>query len=247
MIRSPEDARDDLYESHPCFGCEVRSAAVCAVLDCSDLARFKRLGGTVRLDPGQPLFRQGEPVNRVYSLTRGTMRLYRLLPDGRRQITGFLFPGDFLGISREAEHGCTAEAMEPAQLCSFPTTRFDSFVRAQREMEGQLYRMAANELTAAQDQMVLLGRKTAVERLASFFATLLGRVEHGQGGKVAAFSLPMSRADIADYLGLTKETVSRVLAQLRSRRIVRLQALDRVEVLDRERLLATAQGRTGRS
>jgi len=99
-------------------------------------------------------------------------------------------------------------------------------------MERELYRMAAHELAAAQQQMVLLGRKTANERLASFLLLLAGRAERVPGGKVELVRLPMSRSDIADYLGLTKETVSRVLSAFRRDRLIRLHSVDEIEIVD---------------
>jgi CRP/FNR family transcriptional regulator len=243
MPISPAPNRGPLPEDHPCHSCDVRALAVCNALGSDDLERFRGLGATVRLAAGQPLFHQGDSANRVFSVTSGMLKLYKLMPDGRRQVIGFAFPGDFLGLAREAEQGCTAEALVDAQLCGFPRSRFDRFVEGAPEMAGELYAKAACDLGAAQEQLVLLGRKTALERLASFFVAMIERAERAGSGQVPAFNLPMSRADIADYLGLTKETVSRVLAELRKRRLVRLQALNRVEILDRTALAATAAGR----
>jgi len=216
---------------HPCFGCAVRERAVCGVLDCEALGTFKRMGHTVRLKPGQALFHEGDPARQVFTVTRGSVKLYRLLSDGRRQVTAFLFPGDFLGLGPDAAHELSAEAMDDVQLCAFPRGRFGDFVDAHPRMERQLYCLAARRLGAAGDQMMLLGRKTALERLASFFVQLQGRAaRNGRDGRFV--DLPMSRSDIADYLGLTKETVSRLLARLRARRLIRLAAIDRVEILD---------------
>lgn len=223
---------------HPCYGCDVRSTALCGVLDNQALADFRSLGWTLKLAPGQSLFHQGDPATRVFTLTSGTLKLYRLLADGRRQVTGFMHPGDFLGISIDDEHAFSAEALEQTQLCWFPRNRFDDFTEEHGAMERELYRMAAHELSAAQRQFVLLGRKTALERLASF---LLGLAERVDGMEV---ELPMSRSDIADYLGLTKETVSRVLSALKRDRIVRLAALDRVEILNRAALEQRAEAGT---
>ncbi|MGZ8282117.1 MAG: cyclic nucleotide-binding domain-containing protein [Allosphingosinicella sp.] len=220
----------------------MREHAVCAVLESDDLGTFKRLGWTLRLRRGQTIFHEGDPANRVFTVTRGTVKLYKLLPDGRRQVTGFMFPGDFLGISLDEEHAVSAEALEDVQLCGFPRSRFGEFVEAHPQMERQLYCRAAHELGAATEQMVLLGRKTALERLATFFVQLLDRAERDGGGEAGSFDLPMSRSDIADYLGLTKETVSRVLGQLRDQRLTRLIALDRIEVLDRRGLALLADG-----
>ncbi|WP_395614172.1 Crp/Fnr family transcriptional regulator [Allosphingosinicella sp.] len=232
----------ELHADHPCAGCAVRDRAVCAVLDCDGLATFRRLGRTSKLGQGQTLFHEGDPATRVFTVTRGTLKLYTLLPDGRRQITGFMFPGDFLGISLDEEHAVSAEALDEVQLCSFPRSRFGAFVEEHPAMERQLYCLAANELSAARQQMVLLGRKTALERLASFFLQLLDRADRISEGGTSSFDLPMSRTDIADYLGLTKETVSRVLGQLRDLRLVRLIARDRIKLLDRAGLGLVAEG-----
>lgn len=223
---------EPLPAGHPCQGCEVRDKAVCGILDCAKLEEFRNLGWTLRLAPGQALFHEGDPATRVFTLTRGSLKLYKLLADGRRQVTGFLQPGDFLGISVDDEHAFSAEALEEAQLCWFPRPRFDDFVDDHSAMERELYRMAAHELAAAQQQFVLLGRKTATERLASFLLVLSERA----GPHCRTVKLPMSRSDIADYLGLTKETVSRVLSALRRDRVIRLESLDTVEILDRDRL-----------
>ena len=245
MLASAIREAEALPQGHPCFGCEVRFTAMCRALDSDDLASMRRLGWTLNLRSGQPLFHEGDPATRVFTLTRGALKLYKLLPDGRRQVTGFMFPGDFLGITVDDEHAFTVEAVAESQLCWFPLSRFGEFAEAHPQLERELYRLAAHELAAAQAQMVLLGRKTAEERLASFFMMLLGRAEKPAGQLVRMIDLPMSRIDIADYLGLTKETVSRVLASLKSKRVVRLDALDRVEVIDRDGLADIAGGHEG--
>lgn len=175
-------------------------------------------------------------------LTLGSLKIYTLLADGRRQVTGFMFPGDFLGLSLEGEYAFTIEALQNAELWWFSRESFDSFIETHPTVERELYRMAAHELAAAQRQMVLLGRKTAAERLASFFLELLKRERRINDSAERSFDLPMSRVDIADYLGLTKETVSRMLAELRSRGLIRLVQLDRVEVLDLAGLSRMADG-----
>lgn len=232
---------EPLPQGHPCQGCEVRDKAVCGVLDCNRLEEFRNLGWTLKLSSGQALFHEGDPATRAFTLTRGTLKLYKLLADGRRQVIGFVHPGDFLGISVDDEHAFSAEALEDSQLCWFPRTRFDDFVEEQPTMERELYRMAAHELAAAQQQFVLLGRKTASERLASFLLILSERAELSNGIGPGMVRLPMSRSDIADYLGLTKETVSRVISALKCERIIRLETLDVVQILDRARLEQLAE------
>lgn len=227
---------EPLPQGHPCQRCEVRDKAVCGILDCARLEEFRNLGWTLKLSPGQALFHEGDPATRVFTLTKGMLKLYKLLADGRRQVTGFLHPGGFLGISIDDEHAFSAEALEESQLCWFPRDRFDDFVEEQPTMERELYRMAAHELAAAQQQFVLLGRKTASERLASFLLILSERTELSNGAGAGMIRLPMSRSDIADYLGLTKETVSRVISALRRDRVIRLESLDVIQILDRGRV-----------
>lgn len=209
---------------------------MCSVLDAGELAQFKVMGGHQSLPAGQPLFHEGDGATQVFNVTDGALKIYKLLPDGRRQVMGFMYPGDFLGISLSDEHAFTAEALENTHMCRFSRGRFDDYVERHPALERQLYSLAANELAAAQAQMVLLGRKTAAERLASFFLDVAGRRERIEMTKVTEIDLPMSRSDIADYLGLTKETVSRVLAELKRKRLIRLVTLNRVEILDRDGL-----------
>jgi CRP/FNR family transcriptional regulator len=203
---------------------------------------MRALGTMQRLRPEQSVFHEGDPAKRVFMVTHGALKLYTLLADGRRQITGFMFPGDFLGVSVDEEYAFTVEALEDSELWWFSRDMFDRFISEHPQVERELYRLAANELAEAQRQMVLLGRKSATERLASFFLSLLERAERASGTPETRFDLPMSRIDIADYLGLTKETVSRMLAELRTLGLIRLQAQNRVEDLDRERLKAVASG-----
>jgi CRP/FNR family transcriptional regulator len=232
VLQAAERHLERLPTGHPCQGCEVRDKAVCGVLDCARLEQFRNLGWTLKLGAGQTLFHEGDPATRVFTLTSGTLKLYKLLPDGRRQVTGFMHPGDCLGMSMDDEHALSAEALEDAQLCWFPRSRFDDFVEEHGSMERELYRMAAHELGAAQQQMVLLGRKTASERLASFLLLLARRSKQIPARSANLVRLPMSRSDIADYLGLTKETVSRVISSFRRDRLIRLRAVDEIEIVN---------------
>ena len=242
MLAPAQRHLEALPAGHPCFGCEVRARAVCGVLEPSDLAQFRTLGWTLAVAPGQALFHEGDPADRVFTLTRGCVKLYKLLADGRRQVTGFMFPGDFMGVSVRDEHAFTAEALGECQLCWIPRTRFDHFVESQQSMERELYRAAAHELAAAQDQMVLLGRKTAAERLATFLLDLSGKAASSDAQPSGGVDLAMSRSDIADYLGITKETVSRVISQFKRDRFIQLESLNRIRILDQAGLREIADG-----
>lgn len=230
----------NLERDHPCFDCAVRELAVCGVLESAALRSFKESGPVVRCATGGTVVFEGDEASSVYSLTSGLLRLSKLLPDGRRQIAGFLFPGDFLGITLEEEHAFTAEAIAPSTLCKFPRSRFDEFVAANPQLERRLYAVAAHELAAARQQLVLLGRKTATERVASFLLMLAGRcLAAPRGGDV---DLPMSRIDMADYLGLRIETVSREISGLKAARVIQLTGRQTFRIVDRTRLEQLAEG-----
>ena len=230
----------DLEHDHPCFDCAVRELAVCGVLESVALRQFKESGPTIQYHAGDTVVFESDPATSVYSLTSGLLRLSKLLPDGRRQIAGFLFPGDFLGITMEEEHAFTAEAIAPSRLCKFSRRQFDDFVSNHPALERRLYAVAAHELAAARQQMVLLGRKTATERLASFLLMLANRCRSQR--PIDDIEFPMSRADIADYLGLRIETVSREVSALKIARVIQLTGRQSFRILDRGRLDQLADG-----
>ena len=124
------------------------------------------------LERDQPLFREGESADNVFEVTSGTIRVFKLLPDGRRQIIGFLEAGDFLGLSFNENYLYTAEAVTPASVRRFSRRRLDALIDENQEVRRRLMAITANELLTAQDQMVLLGRKTAKEKLCTFLMNL---------------------------------------------------------------------------
>lgn len=242
MSYVPRGPLTELPLGHPCETCPVRPVTICRSQTPEVLAGLRRLGTMQRLAEGQAVFHEGDPARRVFMLTYGSLKIYTLLLDGRRQVTGFMFPGDFLGVALDGEYAFTIESLERSELWWFSRDAFTRFVDENPAIERELYHLSAHELAAAQQQMVLLGRKTAAERLASFTLELLERQERVGGERERFIDLPMNRLDIADYLGLTKETVSRMLADLRGRGLIRLERQNRVEVLDRVRLEAVAAG-----
>lgn len=230
-----------LPADHPCAGCPARLQTFCRMLGADELARFRCTGSTCRLDAGQTLFHQGDPPDHVFNVTSGTVKLSQLLPDGRRQVVGFLFPGDFFGTADEGEYHYSAEAVEPAEVCRFPRRRFEAFVRDHPNMEQALLRLTARDLALAREQIVLLGRKTAEERLASFLLMLRERVpDQTTGGDTVR--LAMSRIEVADFLGLTKETVSRLFTAFKTGGAIRLLSPNLVRITDLRRLGDVARG-----
>jgi CRP/FNR family transcriptional regulator len=225
----------------PCAQCDARSASVCAALPPGDLHRLAALATVLTVQPGAAFIQEGDPAEHFYNVTSGAVRLCKLLPDGRRQITGFARPGHFLGLAVRNIYGFSAEALSPVRVCRFSRARYQAVLLDHPELERRLLETAANELVAAQEQMLLLGRKTARERLASF---LLAQADAAPGcvQRSDQVDLPMNRTDIADYLGLTIETVSRSMTWLKGQGFIGLPSSSHVVLLRRDRLSELAGG-----
>lgn len=237
---APAVARDRA-DASPCAACAVRDMTICAPLDSLEQAQVAALMTPIELNSGEPLFDEGEEAGNVFNVTSGTVKVYKLLPDGRRQVTGFLFPGDFLGLARQETYAFSAEAVTPSRLCRFPRHKLEALMHRMPKIEQRLLNIASNELVAAQEQMLLLGRKTAKEKIASFLLTLSKRArQRGLAGDPV--TVAMSRTDIGDYLGLTTETVSRTFTQMKRDGIIQLLPNHQVKLVDREALEEIAGG-----
>lgn len=225
-----------------CDNCDSRDISVCSAIDSHELHRLAAAAVVTQIEPGRCFIAEGEPADNFYNITSGTAKIYKLLPDGRRQITGFATRGDFLGLAVSQNYAFSAEAIESLRYCRFSRQGLRTVLSDFPEMERRLLTVASNELVAAQEQMLLLGRKTARERLASFLLSLAlkqGDCPHQSGVRV---HLPMTRGDIADYLGLTIETVSRNFTRLKNEGLIALQSTDAVTLNDRDGLVQLAEG-----
>jgi len=191
------------------------------------------VGAPQKVSPGKTLFAEGDEAENVFEVARGMLRLCKLLADGRRQITGFLTAGHILGLADQDAYLYTAEAITEVTVYRYSRTRFERMLDEVPGFAKRLLGMTSNELCAAQDQMLLLGRKSATEKLASFLLLLAKRQDDDDCNRI---QVPMTRADIADYLGLTVETVSRNFTRLRQEEIIALRSTSCVEVLDRDQL-----------
>jgi len=221
-----------------CVGCKVRGVSICAVLDESELGSLEAIAEDVHYDARETILLQDDAADAVYNITQGTVRLYKLLLDGRRQIVGFLLPGDFLGLALSDQYPFSADAVEPVTACRFARGAFSALLDEKPHLLRRLHEAATHELSLAQDHMVLLGRRTAGEKVAAF---LLGLRERWRrlGGSLVTIPLPMTRQDIADYLGLTLETVSRTISKFARSRML-LVVPDGVRLLDPARIEALA-------
>jgi CRP/FNR family transcriptional regulator len=194
-------------QSRSCVNCAASDDSFCRGLSAAHIAELQQVTGHVTLQPGQQLVGQGEQADHFFNLTEGHVRAFRLLEDGRRQITGFLERGDFIGLTRGATYEVGVEAITEVRLCRFSRRALLALMDDIRPLERALHDRTSHELVAAHDHLVLLGCKTARERVITF---LLQRA--GPAG--TNVELPMTQTDIADYLGLRLETISRTLHAL---------------------------------
>lgn len=221
-----------------CLHCDTRAKAFCRAVADESIEALAAITTTVDLREHTALFYEGDDARHAFTVKSGMIKLFKLLSDGRRQVTGFLLPGDFLGLAFGGHYVYSAEAVVASRLCRFERGRLDTLMSVRPAIEKELLGRATHELAVAQDQMVLLGRKNAIERLASFLVALARRSGRGAPGELR-LPLPMGRADIADYLGLTVETVSRSFTALRkagrielpSSGVVLLYRLDELEAM----------------
>ena len=212
----------DLSKRAPdaCDHCAARPFSICHVLPHPELARVADCSTVRPYAQHEDLVHEGDPAEFAFNITEGVVMLFRLLPDSRRQVLGFLFKGDFLGLTSGATYDLGAQALTPVKVCRFPRAAFRHLLLETPMLEEELLARASDELLAARAHLTLLGRKTAMERVASFLLHLADR-QARLDGSAENVDLPMTRIDMADYLGLTPETVSRCLSLLR-----RLKAIE---------------------
>jgi CRP/FNR family nitrogen fixation transcriptional regulator len=183
------------------------------------------------------IYAEDETAGYVYKLISGVVRISKLLPDGRRQISAFHLPGDMFGFEIGDLHHASAEAVVPVKVVAF---KWHSLLSATNSagLVHELLNRTMIGLRQTQDHLLLLGRKNALERLAAFLLELAER--SGQDSQDDTLDLAMPRHDIADYLGLTLETVSRMFAELKESRTIRLESARRVHMIDMDKLRAMA-------
>lgn len=189
------------------------------------------LGTSFSYGRDEEIYGEGEETDFVYKVVSGAVRTYKIMRDGRRQIGGFHLPGDYFGFELGDHHLLTAEATTDCKVLLFKRSQIEVLATHNIGAARELWLMTADHLRHAEDHMLLLGRKTATERLAAFLLEMDARLGHT--GNV---ELPMSRRDIADYLGLTLETVSRGFSQFQASGIVQLIDARHVVLVKRHKL-----------
>lgn len=189
--------------------------------DSREFAEMKRLATHVRFDGGHRIFSEGERADNAFGLSYGVVRLYKLLPDRRRQVVAFALPGDFLAMPLADRFSFSADAIGEVSVCQFPREELKRFIQSGPNIMRLLIEFATRELQTVQDHLTLLGNGSAEEKVAAFLVNWRHRMVR-ISSMSQAVPLPMRRQDIADFLGLTLETVSRTLAKLEERNVIRI-------------------------
>ncbi|MGI9419059.1 MAG: Crp/Fnr family transcriptional regulator [Geminicoccaceae bacterium] len=203
---------------------------------CQALAGHLELGVTLGMPAGKTIVIEGDPIRHYFRIVSGSVRLYKSVVDGRRQIIDFLGPNDCFGLIGLSNHAYSVEAISDVVMIRYSKRCLEDTIEDQPGLSNQLFRLACAELDQAQQRMLLLGRKSAEERLASFLIDLAERQE------TTCLHIAMSRQDIADYLGLTIETVSRLFSRFKRIGLIDLPDRHAVILQDSVRLSNLADG-----
>nr|MBP6555213.1 Crp/Fnr family transcriptional regulator [Novosphingobium sp.] len=204
-----------------CDTCVVRNRAICSSLDGEELKTLNTIGRRRTLEPGESLMWEGEDSVLVANVIEGVLKLSTGTEDGREQIVGVVYPSDFIGRPFGATSGHGVTALTEARVCVFSRRDFDAFAREHPALEHKLLQRTLAELDRTRRWMLLLGRKSASEKLATFLLEMSERlIDPGCGDApelpLKRFALPFSRQRVADVLGLTIETVSRQFTRMKA-------------------------------
>ena len=225
----------------PCDHCGARTHSFCDVLEGQEFQRLAAMSLSRHFAPRQTIIEEGQPADFLINVTAGTVKLFRTLSDGRVQIVGFLKRGDFLGVPTGGIYSVGAEAITKVETCNFSRPPFERMLTEFPTLERRLFELASTEVAAARDHLLLLGRKTARERVATFLNLMVDNARCGHA-PTPCIELPMTRAEIADYLGMTMETVSRVLGTFKSDGLIAAGSPSEISLLKPETLKKIAEG-----
>lgn len=215
-----------------CNSCPIRHRAVCARCDTDELNVLDSIKSYRSFAAGENILWRGEPVEFVASVVSGVAALSKTLEDARTQMVGLLLPSDFIGRPGRTEVAFDVTATTDIILCCFDREPFEQLVIDTPHVAQRLMELALDELDAARDWMLLLGRKTAREKIATFIELLSRRYSTDTAGRIDALPLPMTRDQIANYLGLTLETVSRQFSALKKEGVIDFSDRRTLAILD---------------
>ena len=232
MASTITNIRSVSAQSH-CQTCSLSSLCLPVSLQQDEVEKLDNIVEKSRpMHKGDLLFRQGEPLKSIYALRAGSVKTFTVTHDGEEQINGFYFPGELVGLAAidEGEYPMSAKMMETTTVCEIPYERLDELLGQMPELRRSMMRTMGREIRDDQQMMMLLSRKTAEQRIATFLLKLSSRYQ-ARGYSATQFRLSMSRNEIGNYLGLAVETVSRIFTRFASSGMVRVEGKE-IELLD---------------
>ncbi len=239
------DDKTDRDKTMPelCQECTARHKGICGALNPAELVELNAIAKQKSFASGLTLVADEEEFPYFANVLKGVIKLSKTLPDGRQQIVGLQFAPDFMGRPFQQESRLSVETASPVKLCTIPRKGFEKMLSDFPELQKRLFRQTLIELDESREWQVTLGRKTAGERVASFLHMIARHTGDLENGEIAvSFDLPLTRADMADFLGLTIETVSRQLSKLKKQKIISISHTRHIEILDLNRLETSSQG-----
>lgn len=219
-----------------CGNCRLGTICLPLALEADEVVKLDEIVQRGRpLQKGEHLYREKEPFTSVYAVRSGSIKAYRLTGDGQEQVTGFYFPGEIVGMDGigKGHYACSAKALETAAVCEIPFNRLEELSIQLPSMQRHFFQLMSQEITSDQQLITLLSKNTAEERIATLLISISARNARRKLSKTQ-FLLPMSRTDIGNCLGLTIETVSRVIS--------RFKKLQLIEVVNKEVTLLDLEG-----
>ena len=233
--------RKDIHNSNipaVCRACEARHGGVCGALEPEQLSELSKYTTRTAHSRDLSLTKINEEPDSYSNILSGVVKLIKNMSDGRQQIVGLQFAPDFLGRPFGNNSSVVAQAATDVRLCTFPKSAFEKIVSQSPEMELRLHQQHMRELDEARDWMLTLGRKNAIEKVASFILLLVSHIdpEHESDISEVEITMPLKRSDIADFLGLTIETVSRQITHLRKQGVVSVTDRKSILVVDFDKL-----------
>ncbi len=224
-----------------CGNCRLGSICLPLALETDDVVKLDEIVQRGRpLQKNEHLYREGDHFTSVYAVRSGAIKAYRLTGDGQEQVTGFYFPGEIIGmdgISKD-QYACSAKALETSAVCEIPFNRLEELSTQVPSMQRHFFQLMSQEITSDQQLITLLSKNSAEERIASLLISISARNARRKLSRTH-FRLPMSRTDIGNFLGLTVETVSRVISRFNKQGLIAVENKE-VTLLDLEGLKAVA-------
>jgi CRP/FNR family transcriptional regulator, anaerobic regulatory protein len=243
QIKLTGQAVQELSTHVQCADCQIRHRAVCARCGPDELTQLEQIKYYRSFQAGQTIVWSGDRMDFVGSVVTGIATLTQTMEDGRRQMVGLLLPSDFVGRPGRAVAAFDVTAVTDLVMCCFRKKPFEDLIASTPHISQRLLEMTLDELDAAREWMLLLGRKTAREKIASLISIIARRDAGaaGRGGKAKlTVDLPLSREEMADYLGLTLETVSRQISALKKDGVIVLEGNRHITIPDIDRLMEEA-------